>query len=58
MILKLMKDEKGQDSFLTVEDPELFDKLIDLYNAMDELDTMDLASVLGESEEGQDNENL
>ena len=58
MILKLMKDEKGQDSYLTVEDPELFDKLIDLYNAMDELDTMDLASVLGESEEGQDNENL
>jgi len=57
MILQLTKDEDGKDSFLTVEDPELFDKLIDLYNAMDDINTMDLASVLGE-EEGQDNETV
>ena len=58
MILKLTKDENGQDSFLTVEDPDLFNTLSDLYNSMDDVDAMDLATVLGESEEGQDDENL
>lgn len=58
MILQLTKDEKGQDSFLTVEDPDLFNTLIDLYNSMDEVSAVDLAAVLGESEEGQEDENL
>ncbi len=57
MILKLTKDENGQDSFLTVEDNDLFNQLIDLYNSMDEVDAMDLASILGE-EEGQDDETV
>ncbi|MBQ9308412.1 MAG: DUF1292 domain-containing protein [Clostridia bacterium] len=54
LILRVDQIEGGEATYVTVDDTELFNKLIDIYNAMDEID-VSVFDTLTDSEEDEDN---
>ena len=54
LILRVDQIEGGEATYVTVEDEALFNKLIDIYNAMDEVD-VSVFDALTDSEEDEDN---
>ncbi|MBQ9307319.1 MAG: DUF1292 domain-containing protein [Clostridia bacterium] len=54
LILRVDQIEGGEATYVTVEDEVLFNKLIDIYNAMDEVD-VSVFDALTDSEEDEEN---